>query len=104
MTIFDEISIIANKLANQGKSPSVALIKARLSQPVPLPKIIEVLKNWQHDPKFVASKNEKPAETTEKVTNQATEEISQEVAKALVPIQNELKEIKALLQQLTNNK
>ena len=57
MTISDEISIIANQLANQGRTPTVALIKGKLSQPTPLPRIISVLKSWQHEPDFIKAKN-----------------------------------------------
>jgi hypothetical protein len=53
MTIFDEILISANQLANEGTKPTVALIKGKLSQRVPLPTIIQTLKSWQHDPLFI---------------------------------------------------
>jgi hypothetical protein len=54
MTIIDEILIAANKIANEGKKPTVALVKAKLSTPTPLPTIISVLKTWQHDESFVS--------------------------------------------------
>lgn len=54
MTTSDEILTIANKIANKGNKPTVALIKAHLSKKVPLPEIISVLKTWQHDPDFTA--------------------------------------------------
>jgi len=54
MTINDEIITIANQIANQGKKPSVALIKTKLTSPVPLPTIISVLKSWSHDPDFTS--------------------------------------------------
>jgi hypothetical protein len=57
MTIIDEILICANQLANAGKKPSVALVKAKLSQPVPLPTLITTLKSWQHQPDFIAPIN-----------------------------------------------
>ena len=63
MTISDEICIIANKLANEGKSPTVALIKSGLNHPVPLPQIIATLKTWQHDPEFIQTQG---AEISEK--------------------------------------
>jgi hypothetical protein len=44
MTIIDEISICANQLANAGKKPTVALVKAKLRQAVPLPTLISTLK------------------------------------------------------------
>ncbi len=53
MTIIDEISICANQLANAGKKPTVALVKAKLKQAVPLPTLISTLKTWQHEPDFI---------------------------------------------------
>jgi hypothetical protein len=55
MNSTEEILVIANELANEGKKPSVALIKTRLTQTIPLPTIISVLKNWQHQPNYNAS-------------------------------------------------
>ncbi len=55
MTIIDEISICANQLANAGKKPTVALVKAKLRQAVPLPTLISTLKTWQHEPDFITS-------------------------------------------------
>ena len=63
MTISDEISIIANKLANEGKTPTVALIKSQLSQTTPLPQIITVLKHWQHEPTFIQPKQQDKVRT-----------------------------------------
>jgi len=101
MTIPDEITIIANQLANEGKTPSVALVKAKLTQIVPLPKIIGVLKVWQHDPKFIklpSTNNLKDKETVrEKVADNKTIEL------ALDPIKKELSEIKELLNQLLDS-
>ncbi|KGJ96124.1 hypothetical protein [Colwellia psychrerythraea] len=56
MTIIDEILICANQLANDGKKPTVALVKAKLSQRAPLATLITTLKNWQHQPDFITPK------------------------------------------------
>ncbi len=45
MTINEQIINIANQLANQGKKPTVALIKTQLTSPVPLPVDHQHLKN-----------------------------------------------------------
>ena len=100
MTISDEISIIANKLANEGKVPSVALIKSQLNQAVPLPKIISALKNWHHEPKFIQAQDQ---EITSKISTEAkpnNTEISLLIANALVPLQQEITELKQQLKQL----
>jgi len=107
MTIFDEISIIANKLANEGKVPSVALIKGHLSQPVPLPTIISSLKNWHHDPEFIKAVHQEVSAKAIKKLKPDNEEISVLIAKALAPLQEEIVElkhqVKILLENSVNN-
>lgn len=69
MTIIDEISICANQLANAGKKPTVALVKAKLKQAVPLPTLISTLKTWQHEPDFIkVNTNEVKAVASQKDT------------------------------------
>ena len=98
MTISDEISIIANKLANDGKVPSVALIKSQLNQSAPLPKIIAVLKRWQHDPKFIQHQQVSTKALT--ITKPNNEEINLLIAKALKPLQQEITELKQQVRKL----
>jgi hypothetical protein len=100
MTISDEISIIANQLANQGRTPTVALIKGKLSQPTPLPRIISVLKSWQHEPDFVKAKQDIIKSSRQEITDPKHEEVSTLIAQAILPLQQELAEVKALLEQL----
>lgn len=103
MTISDEITIIANKLANEGKTPSVALIKSHLSQTIPLPQIIAVLKNWQHEPTFIEVKQQ------EKPTPPVTKDVSDKEAvillinQAILPLQKEIEQLKQQVQQLTTS-
>lgn len=47
-----EIYRIAYKLHTDGKTPSVALIRARLSTPTPLPVIIKALQQWKLTPEL----------------------------------------------------
>ncbi|MBA6391408.1 hypothetical protein H4J38_11555 [Colwellia sp. BRX10-3] len=103
MTIFDEISIIANKLANDGKVPSVALIKSQLSQATPLPKIIAALKNWHHDPEFIRSPHQEISSKALTELKPVHEEISLQIANALVPLQQEIAELKQQVKQLLEN-
>lgn len=42
-----EILRIANQLAERGTQPTTALVKARLSQPVPMAELLSVLANWK---------------------------------------------------------
>lgn len=41
---------LCESLTKSGVSPTVALIKKHANQPLPLPEIIGVLRNWKHDP------------------------------------------------------
>ena len=45
-----EIFRIANQLQQQGKTPSVALVKAKLSSPMAMPQIIQALQAWKQNP------------------------------------------------------
>lgn len=45
-----EIVRIANELAAKGLTPTTAMIKARLSQPVPMAELLKVLSQWKLQP------------------------------------------------------
>lgn len=115
MTIIDEILICANQLANAGKKPTVALVKAKLSQPVPLATLITTLKNWQHQPDFIAPQYDKEMQVTQKKSKNDTSAlvdsllendkikkmIQQSLALELTEIKNDLAEMKFLIKNLT---
>jgi hypothetical protein len=103
MTITDEITIIANQLANQGKKPTVALVKTRLSKSVPLPQIINALKTWQHNPENTVLSVQNNKEINENKTSTSAD-IEQAIDQAIAPLRNELAEIKLLLKTLMNAK
>jgi hypothetical protein len=98
MTINDEILAIANQLANQGKKPTVALIKTKIAKQVPLPQIISVLKTWQHDPEFIeiTSSNELIANKITSSDNEISTLINQEIQ----PLKDEIQALKLLIKQL----
>lgn len=101
MTISDEITIIANQLANQGKKPTVALIKSKLTKSVPLTEIIKVLKHWQHDENFTELAEQPLAQQDKQQTITELEQaINQGINQALAPIKIELATIKAELAAL----
>lgn len=106
MTTNDEILILANQIANKGHTPTVALIKSKLSKKVTLPLIISTLKTWQHDPSFITlpeSNKTNTDNTTEKrSTTRSNFEI--EVTNELANIRKELVSLKALIEQLANQK
>ncbi len=101
MTITDEITIIANQLANLGKKPTVALVKTKLSSPVPLPTIISTLKSWTHDSTLVKlpteTKKSSPKQELPLITSPEIEKVIQQ---ALQPIKTELAEIKEILSKI----
>lgn len=112
MTSFERITIIANQLANAGKKPTVALIKAKLSSPVPLPQMISALRSWHHEPENcvlrepVATEDLSDKNSDEDmVTNEmlTIEQVNLAISQALEPIKAELTEVKVQLQQLKQN-
>ena len=112
MTIIDQILISANKLANEGKKPTVALVKAKLSSPAPLPTIINVLKTWQHDENFIGlvedqeknegniekfSENDKLIYCTKDDLNTLQQKIIEKLTFEMTIVKKELADIKQLL-------
>jgi hypothetical protein len=114
MTIIDEILICANQLANAGKKPTVALVKAKLSQPAPLPTLITTLKSWQHQPDFISPINNEAQQITEVPSSKDTaalleslledgsikKVIQQSLESELTAIKSELTEMKLLINDL----
>lgn len=100
----DEILILANQIANNGHKPTVALIKARLKQKLPLPVIISTLRSWQHDPSFIDLIEEKQAIIKNKPTHQEfnIESFEQELHNELASMKQEIFELKTLVKELLN--
>ena len=44
--VSDELKSVLEGLQAQGKEPTVALVKARMSTPVPMPALITTIKSW----------------------------------------------------------
>ena len=115
MTIIDEILSCANQLANAGKKPTVALVKGKLSQAVPLATLITTLKNWQHQPDFITPINNKKQQVAQKLSTNDTSAlvdsllengaikkmIQQSLAQELTEMKNDLAEVKILIINLT---
>lgn len=51
----DDIFRIANQLAANGQTPTTALVKSRLRQPVPMATLISVIQRWKQDPEAYKS-------------------------------------------------
>jgi hypothetical protein len=89
-----EIYRIAYQLNAEGKTPSVALIRARLSTPTSLPVIIQALQKWKLTPelgKEVGAAEESQSQTTACEADSSIEQrlkvLEQKVDKILVLLQ-----------------
>ena len=100
MTINDEITILANQLANAGNKPTVAMIKGKLNKKVPLPVIISALKVWQHDPNFSSMPEAPMVIKEEKDATAETDTFEQSLNEELVQMRQEIIELKHLVKQL----
>jgi hypothetical protein len=102
MTINDEITILANKIANQGSKPTVALIKTKLKKQVPLPVIISTLKTWKHEPELISFSDKKQGGNEAKNINLSIDKnnVENELSDELANMKKEIFELKTLVQQL----
>ncbi len=92
----NEVVKVAQLLAKEGKTPSVALIKSRLANPLSLTQIIQGLKSWQANPNVVIDAPE--------ASNQAAhtpDPVALKIAAAIAPLNQE---IYALKQELADIK
>ena len=100
MTINDEILILANKAANKGNKPTVALIKAKLNKKVPLPIIISTLKAWQHEPSFTSLPEDKDITGKNNNLSKKDDSLEQGLHNELASMKKEILELKLLVQKL----
>jgi hypothetical protein len=95
-----EIYRIAYQLNAQGKKPSVALIRSRLSMPTSLPVIVQSLQQWKLNPELgkEAKKNvaEKPLPPSETTAN------NDEVQQQLTRLESKMDHIIAMLEAQAN--
>ena len=95
MNNIDEINAIANEIANNKQKPTVALVKAKLSGNVPLPKIIATLKSWQHQPEFTRkSLLVKDVKETTSNESPVDDSIKAEIENAIAPLRIEIDKLK----------
>jgi hypothetical protein len=99
MTITDEILVLANRLANDGNKPTLALIKGKLSTKVPIPTIITTLKGWQHDPSFIDFPENK-AVNIETPKSAEADELRVVLNEELAQMKQEIYELKVLIKEL----
>ena len=103
MTNIEEIIITANRIANEGRKPSVALVKGRLTHSTPLPVIISTLKTWQHQPDYTDVKGAslvKKEQPKDNENDAIAAQITKAVNKAIEPLQEESKKLKIEIAKL----
>ena len=101
MTNIEEIIITANKLANEGKQPTVALVKAKLTQKQPLPLIISTLKSWQHQPDLISVKGSSAEKEGVAGENSDIEQIiAEQLNRAISPLIKEIQALRAEVESL----
>lgn len=88
-----EIIRIANELSAKGITPSTAMVKARLSQPVPMAELLKVLSQWKQQPHAA-----EPASVTDPVVTAPAETISlQQLSEQLNRLEQKVDRLTALL-------
>ena len=104
----DSIILVAQQLSKEGKVPTTALIKARLPKDVPLPVIIQGLKEWKENPHKEISIATEPARTTcadSENSGSFDALLDARIKQALTPLVAQIDELKteiaALQKQLT---
>lgn len=76
MSTNSELTSVIEAIVAEGKTPSVALVKSRLTESIPMPIIIRSIKMWQKNGKAPEIKVEKREVTLE----QRVESLEQDVA------------------------
>ena len=90
-----EIIRIANELAAKGLTPTTAMIKARLTQPVPMAELLKVLSQWKQQPVAIAESELLP----EAVPQPAPALTLQQLAEQLARIEQKVDRLTNLLLQ-----
>ncbi|WP_022942443.1 hypothetical protein [Psychromonas hadalis] len=103
----DRIILIAQQIAKEGKTPNIAMIKARLPKNIPLPIIIQGLKLWLDNPNKEINVPTEPAlmanektETTGSFDALLSAKIEAKIEILLAPLKDEIKQLRAELKTL----
>ncbi|MCJ8273545.1 MAG: hypothetical protein MJK04_29610 [Psychrosphaera sp.] len=91
-----EIYRIAYQLNTEGKNPSVALIRSRLSTPTSLPVIVQALQQWKLNPALGREAKKEGAEPLQASTE--TTSGNEEVQQQLTRLESKIDHIIALLE------
>ena len=74
-TITQELENAIGSLISEGKEPSVALIKSRLANPLPIPVIIKALQAWKKNAKVPTIEKQTKALTADERITQLEQQI-----------------------------
>ncbi len=96
-----DIFAVARQLTREGKKPTVALVKSRLSKPVPMRELLEALKVWRHSPETIVETedgtNDQQAPQPSSHDTATTEQL---IAAAIAPLQDEIMTLRAEINAL----
>ncbi|NMP16432.1 hypothetical protein [Thalassotalea sp. Y01] len=87
------------EIAKQGKTPSIALIKARVAAGTPLALIIKGLQTWQKNPKLGESTSATPQSAPAKA-KPMVDDIEQRITSAIQPLQQQINDLKQEIAEL----
>ncbi|MBS4636911.1 MULTISPECIES: DNA-binding protein [Aeromonas] len=77
-----EIIQIANELSARGITPSTAMVKARLSHPVPMAELLKVLSQWKQQPQPASTAPAPAPEASPLATESVTlQQLSEQLAR-----------------------
>ncbi len=93
MSPVDQVLAVAKQITTSGKTPSVALLKSRLGNSVPMPMIIQGLQRFKS-----LSKEEVDALTTSQISSEKTGNSSQTMT--LEALYQQVQQLRAEQQQL----
>lgn len=98
----DKIILIAQQLANEGKTPNIALLKARLAKNIPLPMIIQGLKMWQDNPNKEINRPIEPTLIANTKTEMSSFDLLLEakINTMIAPLKDEITQLKTELNAL----
>ncbi len=76
-----EIIRIANELAAKGFTPTTAMVKARLSQPVPMAELLKVLSQWKQQPAASHERESLPEVAPQPAPELTLQQLSEQLAR-----------------------
>ncbi|KMV29488.1 hypothetical protein L4D00_05975 [Photobacterium swingsii] len=74
--ISQDLEQAIHSLVTEGKEPSVALIKSRLTSPLPMPLIIKALQAWKKNAKVPKIEKTTPSLTAEQRITQLEQQVA----------------------------